>query len=271
MELGSSTARFWGVEKDFLKVLDWISEYFKVAELWVEPPHYPSWRTSREKADLDRLTDILVVTELKTTIHAPCRDLSLCSWNPAVNVLAVKEITKSLEMAAEINSKVVTFHPGKWRLSAEDAGDILRRNLEVLDDVAADYSAKLCLENPHHDGCCRTIGDMLEVTGGLKNIYLTLDLAHLSLEKNQDLGEHKSKLARKVRNVHIANITDEARHTPLLKETRFLRESLKALKGMKYKGPVILEGKIEESPERIIPREVATFRKMLRRACPAAP
>jgi len=264
MKLGASTARFWSVERDLQKVLAFISEHFKVAEVWIEPPFFPSWRTSREKADLDRLQDILVVTELETTIHAPYHDLSLCSWNPAVTSLAQKEIEKSLEMAAEMDSKAVTFHMGRLRLNEDEGEVILRANLEALDDMASEYSAKLCLENPH-DGCYASLDNILELTEGLPNIYLTLDLAHLSLHKT-NLGEYKKKLRRKVKNIHISGITSDGRHKPLVGVSQYVKNSLKTMRDIRYKGAVILEGFVGDDMEGIVEKEKTAFKRMVLQA-----
>ncbi|MFH1125671.1 MAG: TIM barrel protein [Candidatus Altiarchaeota archaeon] len=261
MRLGASTARFWGFERDVIRTLGFISEYFNVAEIWVEPPFYPNWRTSKEKADLDRLMDVLVVTELETTVHAPHHELSLCSWNPAVTATTIREIIKSLEMASEINSKAVTFHAGKQRLSGDDSKNILRGNLEVLDDTASEYSSKLCLENPH-DGHL-SIEEILDLTKDLKSIYLTLDLAHLSAQKT-DLSRYKTRLRRKVGNVHVSRIDGRGKHRPLASETKFMKNSLRTLKEIKYKGAVILEGATGENPEKIIPKEIAAYKRMIR-------
>ncbi|MCX6695747.1 MAG: sugar phosphate isomerase/epimerase [Candidatus Altiarchaeota archaeon] len=261
MELGTSTARLWWFEKDLVRVMGFISQYFRAAEVWVEPPFFPGWRTSGEKAELDRLMDVLVVTELETTVHAPHHELGLCAWNPAVNSLAVREIVKSLDIASELDSKAVTFHTGRVRLDDESCRVRLRSNLESLNDVAGDYSCKLCLENPH-DGFFSRLDNLLEVTEGLKNIYLTLDLAHLSMNE-KDLGKFKSKLRRRVRNAHISRITREGKHKPLTAETKFLKDSLKTLKEIKYEGSMILDGFVGERAEDIIPKEIKTFERMV--------
>jgi len=259
LKLGSSTARLWTMEWDFTKALSLASEYFKVVELWVEPPYYPNWRTSREKADLDKLLDILVVTELETTIHAPYHDLSLCSWNPIVNSASLKEVEKTLEMAEEIGSKTVTFHAGRMRLDDKGCLDVLKTNLEALNDHAKGYSSKLCLENPQ-EGYLSDIGNLLKLTKGFKNIYITLDLAHLSLRES-DLGGYKTELKRKLKNVHLSALAKDGKHRPLLKETPVLKKHFKVLKGIGYKGAVILEGKIEDKVQ--IAREITAVRKLI--------
>ena len=262
MILGCSTSRFWPFERDLTKVLSVISEHVRVAEIWLEPPFYPSWRTSREKADLDMLTDILVVTELDTTVHAPYHELGLCSWNNAVCALTVKEVLKSLDMAEEINASTVTFHAGLPRLSDGECAGILRRNLEALNDLAEGYSAKLCLENASH-GVFSDVERMLELTCGLKNIYYTMDLAHLSIH-GKDLREHRKALKGKIRNAHVSCISKDGRHAPLTRENECVRNSLKVLKSMKYPGAVILEGSIKGRPGEVIPKEIETYRRMLR-------
>ena len=252
-----------GVEGNILKNFEFIGRNAKVAEFWVMPPYFPSWRTPDMKGDLDRIRDVLTVFDLETTIHAPHHDINLASLNPAVSATALKEVEKSLEVADILGAKTVTFHPGGFRRFRELGLKSLKRSLTALDDKAKEYGTALCLENMMGDNMyCTGSEEIILILQGLENVHVTLDLAH-ALSQPEDIGDYVRRLGSRIMHAHISDFRGGLhRHLPIGEGELDYKAVLSALKEAGYGGHFIIEG-APENPYVTAPKEIAILKAML--------
>jgi len=266
MLVGVSSRLLWDVEENLSVNLGFISKNAGLAELWMMPPFFPSWRTPDMKGDLDRLRDALTVYGLPTTIHAPHHDMNLASLNPAAASCALREVEKCLEVADMLGSSVVTFHPGGFKYRRERGLQVLASNLRRLDVKARDYSALLCLENMEQDSMyCREASEVVELLAGLEYVNVTLDLAH-ALSLGADVGSWVGGLGGRIRHIHVADFRrGEHRHLPIGDGELGFRGVFESLRDSGYRGAFVLEG-VSSNPYGTIPRDVVKLKQMLSEA-----
>jgi sugar phosphate isomerase/epimerase len=127
--------------------------------------------------------DLVDSYDLEISLHAPISDINLASHNKAIRKISISEIKKSIDMAFEIDSKVVVVHPGHIPILACRFKDkILHYNRDSLMECskyAQERGIKMCVENmPDIEGLLYK--DLNELENLVLDIdaYITLDVGH---------------------------------------------------------------------------------------------
>lgn len=261
-EVGVSTPLYYKSEKNLLMVLEHIARVGKVAEILVEPPYFPQWRTPQMAGYLTQIKDFLTTYDLKVKIHAPFRDLNLASPNPHASKAATEEITKAAEVAEKLGSDTLTFHPGQNRGDRQKSLQTLQTRLTQLDKKAKNHPLNLCIENMAEEKyLLNKTQEIKQTLESLENIHLTLDLGHAQAAKN--LKQITQQMPGKIRHAHISDMKDSKHpHLPLGKGTLNLKDAVKNLKKTGYKGPIVIEA-VGDKAVNSIARQAEYLRNLL--------
>ncbi|MCX7844528.1 MAG: sugar phosphate isomerase/epimerase [Candidatus Bipolaricaulota bacterium] len=188
---------------------------------------------------------------LRLSLHMPIHGVNLTWPVRAVAAASLRELVRSLDLAAEIGAEVMVIHPG--RLPAEyvpfpewhaRSWDLLRFALGVLLPRAARLGVRLALENLGNGrdrGLVQTAEEHAAVLAEFPELWACFDLGHL-----HTLGgaprEHIARIAGRLLHVHLHdNRGDWDAHLPLDEGTAPWREALRALADHGFRGRIVLE------------------------------
>ena len=120
-----------------------------VAELVAEPPYcFIDSIDSRQREEIALTAQNLAI---ELTIHATFSDINIAAINPNVRDFAVNEIKKCIDFASEINSKLVTIHPGNYGAVGlsykEKTTEFNFESIEKIVNYAEEQKIKIGLEN----------------------------------------------------------------------------------------------------------------------------
>ncbi|MEW5717924.1 MAG: sugar phosphate isomerase/epimerase family protein [Chloroflexota bacterium] len=249
MQFGSST--MFLREKPVAVALQVIARAgFSAAEVWLE--HL--WQSNESAEHISRHARAL---GLILTLHAPNRDVNICSMNPGIRRESIRQMEESLVIAARLEAQVVVMHPGfrsSMRDSLEKTWESFFEIAAALDAKAASYGVRVGIEAMEKQAkaffvtpsdlrrfCERT----WHATG------LTIDLAHA-----QTVMAPRDYLAQipadRIVHAHCSDSSPQQTHLPLGSGVLDLPAALSAL-GKKFDGIVILEGYVTGQGERIVP------------------
>jgi sugar phosphate isomerase/epimerase len=120
---------------------------------------------------------------LKYTVHSPIVDLNLASLNKSVQKLSIAEIKRSVDLARELDSKIVVVHPGSIPFISKpfekEAIAKSRESMKICKDYGEDLGVTIAIENmPKIEGFLYQ--DIYELNKLLKELEMdmTLDVAH---------------------------------------------------------------------------------------------
>ena len=197
MKIGVSSTTFCSYP--FEDVLEGVSKCFKHWEIVSEGEHYlPAIATS-----LESLKDSYNLTY---SIHAPFNDINIASLNESVREMSVIELIKIMNIAAELNIKTVTFHPGLYSMvvSGMEEKSIAnaKRSLRTIDRMAQECGVRMCMENlpgfPFF--LCHTAAEMTDLLEGT-NLPVCLDIGHA--HTNNQIDEIIDAADGRIMNIHI--------------------------------------------------------------------
>ncbi len=267
-KIGVSTRKFWPKIRDIIEVIGFVDGLCKVVEIWVEPPFFPEWRTDREKGVIDRLLDADVAYDIDYTLHAPIKDLNLASWNPLVASNSIKEVEKTLEMAAIIDADVVVFHPGSIIVDRQSSLMNLNESLLKIDDIAGDYNVVACLENMGRERyLCTDPDETRQMLDEFEHIQLAFDLAHVWRLPDKPFDGFVKTLPDKIKHIHVSDIIEgDDRHLPVGGGEADYNNWLKQIKDSGYDKSFILEGDLKNDDIESFKDEVTLLKDMLSRA-----
>jgi len=249
MKFGSST--MFLREKPVARALEAIARAgFAAAEVWLE--HL--WQSNESAETILRHARAL---GLILTLHAPNRDVNICSMNPGIRRESVRQMEESLVMAARLEAPVVVMHPGflsSTRDSLQHAWESLFEVVAVLDANAASYGLRVGIEamEKQSKAFFVTPTDLQRFCGlTLRATGLTIDLAHA-----QTVMEPRDFLAQtpadRIFHAHCSDSSPQQTHLPLGSGVLDLPAALSAL-GKRFDGIVILEGYVTGQGEQIVP------------------
>jgi sugar phosphate isomerase/epimerase len=192
MKIGVSTLAFY--PQPLTEVLKFVEDLdVGYCEVINEYPH-----DSLEKELLDSY-------DLQISVHAPLSDINLASHNQAIRKSSLAQIKNSMDIANNIDSKVVVVHPGYMPILGRKIKDKIfqynRNSLKECSDYAQDLGVKMCVEN------MPDIEDLLyKDLEELKNLVLDID-AHMTLDvghahNNQFTVEDMLKSPR-IEHIHL--------------------------------------------------------------------
>ena len=191
--------------------------------------------------------DLFDSYDLEISIHAPLSDINLASHNKVIRNISISEIKKSIDMAFEIDSKVVVVHPGHiTSLSRRFRDKILQYNRDSLIECskyAQEMDVKMCVENmPDIEGLL--FKDLNELEHLVLDIdaYITLDVGHA--HNNKFTVEDMLKTSR-IEHIHLSdNDGSYDNHNALgdiKKNGLNFKSLLKGLKQMNYNNFMVVE------------------------------
>jgi len=224
---------------NLLQVIDLVAAAgFQGIEIWVD-----HWQ--RSELTPRRLLRHLQSSGLAWTMHADMRDLNLTSSNSGIYRESLRQINKSITLAAAIEARVLTLHPGHMSSSKGSPEDYWPRQVEVfarLADHAAAAGVQLAVENmePRAGEFIISLADIQRLLAavGRPSLGVTLDLAHLY---GQERVEAFITGAPQLVNVHLSDASPGCRHLLLGRGESNYRRLLDIL-CRRYDGLIILEG-----------------------------
>jgi sugar phosphate isomerase/epimerase len=142
---------------------------------------------------------------LELQVHAPLSDINIASFSEKVREASITEVVEAVRMAAELDAKMVTFHPGHLSPVAHlDPGRILALTVDAVKRIARagqEGGVTLALENMPKTRMTAFQGpvDLLHCVEGT-DVGLCLDVGHANTTGNLD---DYLAVADRVQNIHI--------------------------------------------------------------------
>jgi len=195
---------------------------------------------------------------LELTVHAPFADINIASPNPVLRRVMLKRLEKSLGCARQLRCQQWIFHSG-WKSGVSEFYPNLDwqlnlRSVRTLLTIAKKLGVEVSMENtpePFHFLVKRLQDFALFYSelGSDGNIGITLDIAHANT--NQQVFDFIEKFADKIVHVHISDNEGKYDSHRGIGYGKIDWEAVaKALKGINYKGIVMLES-VDHVPESI--------------------
>lgn len=197
LKIGASSTTF--CTYPFEDVLERMSKVFSHWEIVSEGEHsLPEVATTFEslKGSYD----------LTYSIHAPFNDINIASLNEAVRETSVIELIRMMNIAAELDIKTVTFHPGLYSFVVKglEGKSIAsaKRSIRTIDRMAQECGVRMCMENmPSMPVALGHTADEMRFLLEGTNLPVCLDLGH-AFTCNQ-LDEMIDSLDGRIFNIHI--------------------------------------------------------------------
>lgn len=240
MKIGTSSPSFCAYP--FEDVLEGVSKCFSHWEIVSEGEHQiPNVATTFES-----LKDSYKLTY---SIHAPFNDVNIASLNESFRETSVIELIKVINIAAELNIKTVTFHPGMYSMVVpgleEKSIMCARRSLRTIDRMAEECGVRMCLENM--PGFKFFLGQTAEQMSQLlegTNLPICLDIGHANT--TGQLEALMETFEGRIGNVHIHdNEGVQDQHLTIGDGSIDFEKCLSGLRS--YGGRYIIEAKSLES------------------------
>jgi sugar phosphate isomerase/epimerase len=170
--------------------------------------------------------EIFLNSGLKFCIHANMIDTNISSLNEGIRNESIKQMKEAIILAKELNARIVTFHPGKFRntLHIQDAYYLLDLAIDELQAFAEQNNVLLCLENmePKDRELCVTLTQVKKVLERHPKLGFTLDLAHVTMlvSNEEEFMQYYNELKDRISHFHISGIKPKTSHVEVsLKES----------------------------------------------------
>lgn len=119
-------------------------------------------------------------------VHAPFQDLPLVSTNKYIEQEAIRQITWSIQAAAELNLEIVTVHASApARMPKDQVLDHAIANMRKLGDEAQKYGVRLGLENVIYPTDPHEYVELLDAIDH-PAVGATLDVGHIAFWLKRD-------------------------------------------------------------------------------------
>jgi len=222
---------------------------FAAAEIWVEHLVSSGERAPAIRRQAQQLGLVI-------TLHAPSYDVNVSSINPGIRKESIRQMQRSLKLAAALGATVVVMHPGSLshgRDSLERVWTPFVDTVAQLDEQAAALGVRLGVE-----GMERRKGEYLVEPADLARLFatprqatgMTIDLAHAAtVMPPLDYIASVSRLP--IVHAHCSDHSNERTHLPLGHGTLDVPALIRAL-GRRYDGIVSLEGYVPGKGDEVI-------------------
>lgn len=177
---------------------------FDCIEIWTDFPHaYPD---SMDKSERQRIKKMCHVAGMDLAVHSPMFDINIASLNPGIRSESIRQVKASIELAVDLEAKVVVVHSGISPFSLPAVRKIAEeKNLEALKAcvvLAKTRGVELALENiglseKNLDSTLDEFCSLVETLG----VRVTFDLAHAYL--SWGILAALERLKEKIIHVHI--------------------------------------------------------------------
>ncbi|MBN1194964.1 MAG: sugar phosphate isomerase/epimerase [Methanomicrobiaceae archaeon] len=212
-------------------------------EFWIETPHF--WIRGLHVGEVQRC--ITEYPELApVTVHAPVLDLNPCSINPDIAAISVEYALRSVSIAALLNARIITVHPGRRTAKrTPSAADYERFDyfIDRLREASQETGVRIAIENmePKVNSLLCTPSDMEELLDREPWLSYTLDVAHALSVSLAEVGEYLSRCGtERLSNVHLSAVASGKIHLPV-SENDNIRRVLAMLSGNGYARNLTLE------------------------------
>lgn len=187
------------------------------------------------------------------TCHLPFIDVNLGNPNPELRGCFENFLKRAIFTAREFGAKIVVCHAG--RLSRDYPAGLLAKarieainSLKRLSELSSKLGMKFTIENDHNSPNLSLAGrpkDVLEIADKV-GCGVTLDLGHANTF--EDPVNFINVLGKKIINVHVHdNNGGKDQHLAIGEGKIDFEEIFKVLKGIEWRGPLIIEAhKIED-------------------------
>ncbi len=232
---------------------------FDAVEIWANFPQL-DFRDFNQKA-LGTLKKLVGSYNLAVAIHAPEYDLNIASPNSLAREITIRAYLQTVELASEIESKIVTIHPGRqssativprkeqWNYSKEGISKVL--DFARVSGVTIAVENMPPTKNLSYFGA--TVEELLEIIkeiGPDKNLGVTLDCGHANLDGKPFLLRFIKELGKYIVHTHIHDNNGlEDQHLPLGMGSIDYKDFLQSLGKVNYKGMLNLEIQYFDDPE----------------------
>jgi len=207
----------------------------KYVELSILDPH------SIKDINLKEFKDMLSTHNLRYTYHAPIFEVNLGATNENWRKLSVKTIKEHISFAQTMNIENIILHPYRpMGLDMFFPERIIENLLISLDELnAKDLGVNLLVENLPYQSELFSTPELLLM---IENNNYCFDTAHANCA-GYTQTEFITKLSKKIKEVHAIDgqKNKQDMHLPIGKGDIDFKETQKALKKLRYSGPVILE------------------------------
>jgi sugar phosphate isomerase/epimerase len=215
----------------------------KTVELVLDPPEVIYSERRLE------FIDLVKSFSLKKQVHAPFIDVNLCSHNPIISNASVESCTKAADFCKEIDSKLLTIHPGLANFLINSIREynkaVLTNSIHKLLDIAKALGINICLENmPQNFYIMLNESDIEETFSKINrsDLFLTYDTSHF-FTCDGNVKVLWEKLHKIIKNIHIVDNDSKTsdKHPPLGTGKVNFSEIFDILKTFDYKGSIVIE------------------------------
>lgn len=160
---------------------------------------------------------VLKAFPLEYTFHAPSWDINPCSRIRAIREFAQAYLIRSLDFAAAIECRMVTFHPGYKSNPKNDYSmyeDILHDFLDLISERSAELGLPLAMEvmDATPNQLVNTPRTANELTALFPGLGICFDVAHGGRFSDPII---QLRQLEKVIHLHLSNATPEMPHAAL--------------------------------------------------------
>jgi len=191
--------------------------------------------------DLSAFKDMLSSYSLRYTYHAPIFEVNLGATNERWRKLSVKIINEHIQFAEKMNIENVVVHPYRpMGLDMFFLGQIVESVIKSVHEITKDDNGvNVVVENLPNMGELFCNPDTLLL---LEDCFFCFDTAHANCA-GFGQADFIKQLGKRIREVHVIDGEREKMdmHLPIGKGDINFRETYRALKDIRYNGPVILE------------------------------
>jgi sugar phosphate isomerase/epimerase len=238
-----SSTLCWADEVD--RVIAIADHYgFEGVEVWAE-------QVWRYRTDVSAIVETGRRYHQKLMLHAASWDLNLCALNEAIRYQSMREVEKSIRLAARIGATSVTVHPGRLSVPAcrERPFRTLTAILGELAGLAETLHVTLSVELMERipKEFMTTPEAINQLLGELPpSVGTTFDIAHVPL--NEDILNDMKRTSR-INKIHVSDSTAARCHVPLGKGQLPLPSLLPRLRSTGV--PMVLEG-LDADPSHVV-------------------
>lgn len=238
---------------------------FDCLEIWADFPHaYPDFTNKKERKAIKKTVND---TGMDLAVHSPMFNINIASLNPGIRTESIRQVKSSIDLAADLEAKIVVLHPGTTPFSLPEIKKVAQeRNLEALNAcliLAKKRGVELVLENIglSQNNLDSSLDEFCLLVETLK-VGVAFDLAHAYL--SWGIPATLERLKEKIIHVHINDAKKrEDSHLPVgLGEIDYsiVKDFLAKFEGMmiiEVFYPQDFEGGILRSREKLL--EVSSF------------
>ncbi len=212
---------------------------FDYLDLTLEPPVFQAGTGRMEEWKMAlREYDVGIVGH--TAYYLP-----LASPYETLRQAALEEMRWALRVFAEIGAPTVTVHPDRSIISSLSSREIMRRNLQSLEEIlrmAEPLGLRILIENM--DRTFNTVDQIQEALSRMPQIGFHLDVGHANLNTERNRTEQFLQAFReKISHVHLSDNfgKSEDLHLPLGAGNIPWSKIIRLLKDCGYDGTITLE------------------------------